>query len=205
MVANEDRGSTRQRIVAVALDHFGSRGVEGVSLDEIAAEVGVRKQTILYWFSSKGDLVDEVLARAAGEMTAAVDAAVAGAPDEPLDVVDAVVRAVFRIGTRRPAVLGLVRELNRLSPQHAARLRQHLDPFVTRGVDYLRTQMDAGRLRRGDPGIVAMLSYMTIAGVATEPEALRAVGWTPSPASLRRLRNGVRAYLRAALEPGPSP
>ena len=36
-------------------------------------------------------------------------------------------------------------------------------------------------------------------GVATEPEALRAVGWVPSVAGLRRLRRELLSYLRAAL------
>mgnify|MGYP001130271986 FL=1 len=46
-------GSTRDRILAASLDLFGTRGVDAVSLDEIARTVGVRKQTVLYWFESK--------------------------------------------------------------------------------------------------------------------------------------------------------
>ncbi|MBV1893097.1 MAG: TetR/AcrR family transcriptional regulator, partial [Ilumatobacteraceae bacterium] len=39
--------STRERVLDVALDLFGSRGFDAVSLDEIARTVGVRKQTVL--------------------------------------------------------------------------------------------------------------------------------------------------------------
>ena len=35
------------------LDLFAGRGFGATSLDAIAAELGVRKQTILYWFPSK--------------------------------------------------------------------------------------------------------------------------------------------------------
>ncbi len=52
---------TRDRILDAALDLFGSRGVDGASLDDIAVLVGVRKQTVLYWFASKDDLVMEVV------------------------------------------------------------------------------------------------------------------------------------------------
>ena len=45
------------------------------------------------------------------------------------------------------------------------------------------------------------LSYATVAGIATEPEALRAVGWEPSTAGIRRLRAELVAFLRAALAP----
>ena len=154
---------TRQRILETALDLFGARGVDAVSLDEIARVVGVRKQTVLYWFPSKTELVDAVLTEAASELVAVIDAAVRAAPDEPLARIDAVIVAVFRPAVRRPALLGLVREIGRLSPDHADRLRAHLAPLVDRAVLYLGAEMDAGRVRRADPRLVAALAYATAA------------------------------------------
>ena len=193
--------STRDRILAAALDRFGTRGVDAVSLDDIAAVVGVRKQTVLYWFASKEELVDAVLEAAVGALAVTVDAAVRAAPDDPLERIDAVVRAVFRPAVRRPALLGLVRELSRLPGEQAERLRAHVEPLVEQAVAFLAAEMDAGRLRRGDPRLVAALAYATVTGIATEPEALRGVGWAPTPAGLRRLRAEMRAFLRAALAP----
>jgi AcrR family transcriptional regulator len=193
--------TTRDRILAAALDRFGTRGVDAVSLDDIATVVGVRKQTVLYWFASKEELVDAVLEAAVIELAVVVDAAVRAAPDDPLDRVDAVVRAVFRPAVRRPALLGLVRELSRLPGEQAERLRAHVDPLVERAIEFLAAEMQAGRLRRGDPRLVAALAYATVTGIATEPEALRGVGWEPTPAGLRRLRTELRAFLRAALAP----
>lgn len=194
-------GTTRDRILDASLDLFGARGVDAVSLDEIAREVGVRKQTVLYWFPSKDALVDGVLEAVAAELFVVIDAAVRAAPDDPLERVDAVVRAVFRPAVRRPAVLGLVREVNRLDPVQATRVRERVEPLVDRAVGYLSAEMDAGRIRRGDPRLVAALAYATVTGIATEPEALRAVGWRPTPAELRRLRDELRSFLRAALAP----
>ncbi len=193
--------STRDRILETALDLFGSRGVDAVSLDEIARAVGVRKQTVLYWFESKDVLVDEVLGLAATELVVVIDAALRAAPDDPLDRIDAVVRAVFRPAVRRPALLGLIREVSRLDSAQAGRLRERLQPLVDRAVGYLAVEMDAGRLRRGDPGLIAALGYATLTGIATEPEALRAVGWRPDAVGLRRLRDELRTFLRAALSP----
>ena len=193
--------TTRDRILATSLDLFGSRGVDAVSLDEIARAVGVRKQTVLYWFESKDVLVDEVLAVAATELVVVIDAALRAAPDAPLDRSDAVVRAVFRPAVRRPALLGLIREVSRLETEQATRLRERLQSLIDRAVGYLAVEMEAGRLRRGDPGLVAALGYATLTGIATEPEALRAVGWQPDAVGLRRLRDELRAFLRAALAP----
>ncbi|MFW2332847.1 TetR/AcrR family transcriptional regulator [Ilumatobacter sp.] len=192
---------TRQRILDAAIDQFGIRGVDAVSLDEIAREVGVRKQTVLYWFPSKDALIDAVLETVAAELVVVIDAAVRSATDDPLERIDAVVRAAFRPAVRRPALLGLVREVNRLPEAQADRLRHHVQPLVDRCVEYLALEMDKGRLRRGDPGLVVSLAYATVTGIATEPEALRAVGWRPTLPGLRHLRDELRRFLHAALAP----
>jgi AcrR family transcriptional regulator len=198
-----ERGAppTRQRILDAALDQFGSRGFEAASLDDIAGEVGVAKQTVLYWFPSKDDLLGAVLQQTADELAAAIEAAVRAAPDNPLAHVDAVVKAAFRPAVRRPALLGLVREVSRLDPIQSERLLRRVRPLVDDAVAYLDREMAAGRLRRGDPRLVLSLAYATVAGIATEPEALRAVGWEPSVAGIRRLRAELLAFLRAALAP----
>ena len=193
--------TTRERILDAAIDLFGARGVDAASLDEIARQVGVRKQTVLYWFPSKPDLVDAVLEAVAAELVVEIDAAVRSADDEPLSRIDAVVRAVFRPAVRRPAMLGIVREVSRLDEAHADRLRVRMQPLVDRCVEYLGLEMDKGRLRRSDPALVAALAYATVTGIATEPEALRAVGWRPTIGGLRRLRDELRAFLHAALAP----
>ncbi|CAB4551374.1 MAG: TetR family transcriptional regulator [Actinobacteria bacterium] len=195
------RPSTRDRILVVATDLFGRRGFDAVSLDQIAAEVGVAKQTLLYWFPSKDELLQAVLVQAANELIVVVEAAVRASGDDPLDRVDAVVRAVFRPAVRRPALLGLIRDVGRLPAPVASTLTDQLRPLADRAHAYLRAEMDAGRLRRADPGLVAALAYATVTGIATEPEALRVNGWQPTTAGLRQLRDELLAFLRAALRP----
>lgn len=189
---------TRERILDAALDGFGTRGVEAVSLDEIAAAVGVRKQTVLYWFASKDELLAAVIERSADELAVAIEAAVRQA-GEGFARVEAVVRAAFRPAVRRPALLGLLRELNRLSPAMSDRLVERMGPYTGRAAAFLLGEMDAGRVRRADPQLLVALSYATITGVATEPKVLRAAGWVPSPSGLRHLREELIAFLRAAL------
>jgi AcrR family transcriptional regulator len=195
------RGDTRERILESATNLFGTRGFDSVSLDQIAAEVGVAKQSLLYWFASKDDLVQAVLANMAAELTVVVEAAMRAAPDDPLDRLEAVVHAVFRPAVRRPALLGLLRELSRLSSGSAGPLNEHLEPLVERAVAWMSDEMDRGRLRRGNPALIVSLIYATVTGIATEPEALRIVGWQQDIAGLRQLRNEMTQFLRAALAP----
>jgi AcrR family transcriptional regulator len=156
---------------------------------------------LLYWFPSRDELLQAVLADAAAELVVVIEAAARAASDDPLDRVEAVIRAVFRPAVRRPALLGLIREVSRMPQSLTEGLTGQLRPLADRANAYLRAEMDAGRLRRADPGLIAALCYATVTGIATEPEALRVIGWAPSPAGLRRLRTELLAFLRAALSP----
>jgi AcrR family transcriptional regulator len=52
-----DAGSTRERILDVALDLFVEKGFDGTSLREIAEELGITKAAIYYYFASKDDIL----------------------------------------------------------------------------------------------------------------------------------------------------
>ena len=94
-----------------------------------------------------------------------------------------------------------MRELSRLPEERAERLRRHLQPLVDRAISYLGAEMDAGRLRRGDPRLVAVLAAATVTGIATDPRRSGRSGGRPNIVALRHLRDELRAFLRAALAP----
>jgi len=188
---------TAERILDAAVDAFGSRGYEATSLDALAAELGITKQAVLYWFPSKEALLDAAIERGAGELAVALDRALAQA--EPgFARFDAVMGAVFRFVVRRPSLLGLLREVNRLGPELAADLAQQVQPLVDRAVVFVEREMDAGTIRRCDPRLLLVFVYATVVGVATEAEAQRAVGLPASTATLARLRRELFAFVRAA-------
>jgi AcrR family transcriptional regulator len=190
--------TTRDRILDVALASFADRGYEATSLDALAAQLGVTKQTILYHFASKAALLDAVIDRSAAELAAALEAALASA-GPGFSRVEAVVRSVFRLASRRPELLGLVREVSRLGPPAATRLTDALEPLVGRATAWLSAEMDTGAVRRQDPRLLLLAAYSSVIGMATEVEVLRALGDEPSARSLVRRRRELLAFLRSAL------
>lgn len=189
---------TRLRVLDAALSSFGTRGVDATSLDAIAAELGVRKQTILYYYPSKQQLLDAVLEVAAGEMVDALEAAIRDQPGG-FARVEAIVRQVFRVALRRPELLGLVRELSRTGGAPAARFTEALEPLAERAASFLQAEMDEGTFRRSDPRLLLVSCYASVIGVATEVEALRAVGIEPSLRATVKRRAELLAFLRSAL------
>lgn len=192
---------TRDRILDEALALFGSRGFDATSLDQVAVELGVRKQTILYYFPSKGELLDAVIDRSAGELTDALEAAVARS-GTGFARVEAIVRSVFRLALRRPELLGLVREAARLGAPAAPRLIQCMEPLVGRASGFLEQEMAAGRFRQCDARLLLLSVYSTVVGVATEVEVLRAVGIEPTLRTTAVRRRELLRFLRRALVAG---
>lgn len=189
---------TEDRILAVALDSFGTRGFEATSLDDLAAALGITKQAILYHWPSKRALLDAVVDRACFDLVVEL----AGALDEAgsgWDRIESVVRRVFRVALRRPELLGLLRELARLGGDISARFITDMQPFVERATAYFEREMAAGRIRRCDPGLLLVSAYSTVLGAATEVELLRAVGVEPTLRSTAIRRRELLEFLRAAM------
>jgi AcrR family transcriptional regulator len=190
--------NTRDRVLDAALGSFGTRGYEATSLDAIAASLGVRKQTILYYFPAKEALLEAVIDRSAAELSHALERALARA-GPGFARVEAVVRSVFRVAVRRPALLGLLREVSRLGPPATTRLTEGLEPLLARATGFLEAEMAAGAMRGQDARLLLLNAYSLVIGAATEVEVLRALGYEPTAASLLRRRAELLDFLRSAL------
>src|ERR1700691_3057774 len=198
MTGGRRMGATADHILDAALFSFGSRGYEATSLDSLADGLGMRKQSILYWFSSKDVLLEALIDRSPAELAAALEASLARAGSGWARI-EAVVRSVFRLAARRPELLGLVREVGRLGPPAATQLTLALDPLVARPSPFLEAEMDAGPMRRHEPRLLLLAIYSTVIGMITEVEVLRALGEDPTPRSLVRRRQEILRLLRSAL------
>ena len=169
---------TADRLVASALAAFAERGYEAASLDQIAVDCGVRKQTLLYHFPSKEALLEAVIRHTVDELADRLREAGTHGGDPRRAMVD----ALFRVGSERPELLELVREALKLGPPASDMLLREAGPFL----DQLAAVMPRDKVL----GAGAM-----ILGMATEVEALAAVGVPPSLAELRRRRRSLLDYV----------
>lgn len=200
VASTEVRGGTKARVLDAALVSFGTAGFDGTSLDDLAAGLGIRKQTILYHFVSKRGLLNAVVDRVAEDLTGALDRVLAG-DQRDWERVDALVRSVFRVALEQPVLLGLLREVSRPNSPGAHRLRGHMDPLMARARLWIEAEMAAGRMRRTDAQLLLLSAYSTVVGVATEIEVLRAAGVGPTLRPVVQRRKELLRFLRASLDP----
>lgn len=187
--------STADRILAAALAGFAHRGVEATSLDSLAAELGIRKQTILYWFASKEILLMAVIDHAVADLGDRLTDAVLRAKPTTTARVEAVVGATFRLGTTDPELLAVVREVSRLGAPATTHLADALEPLLDRAVASLGTtgvhHVEARR--------VLIDAGARVVGMATEAEVRTDLGHPPDLAWLRARRRVLVGDVLAAL------
>lgn len=188
---------TRERILTEAVRAFGSRGYAATSLDALAAEVGIRKQSLLYHFPSKEELLEAAALHAARAMGDALEDAL-GADPGGLDRLDALVVGAHRLADERPEVVALIREVARLGPPLSDRVAVALQPLVDAAVAWLEREMEAGEIRRQDPRVALLTIYSAVVGHLTESSVKRTL---LDGESRRTAERELVAFLRAALAP----
>jgi TetR/AcrR family transcriptional regulator len=185
--------TTRDRILAAALAGFARRGVEATSLDDVAAAVGVRKQTILYWFGSKDALVAGVVEAAVAELGAAIETALAARrPGTEPGV--AVVDEVLRLGARRPDLLVLLREVTRLGPRGSEVLADAIGPRLDAAAAALAATDGGKRSIERERRRLVEVGARVVA-TAVEAELRTGMGVPPDRAWLRSRRADLLAVL----------
>ncbi len=100
-VVREYKAQARTRIIEAAVLVLQHKGLSGVTMDEIAREIGVSKGALYLYFPSKAQLLEAILSRYREEMMAGLERAV-----EEKDVAEAIAGTIDKIfsGEFNPAV-----------------------------------------------------------------------------------------------------
>ncbi|WP_420450328.1 TetR/AcrR family transcriptional regulator [Ilumatobacter sp.] len=198
----DGRASTRDQILVAARDCFAHGGYSATSLNDIAAEVGIRRPSLLHHFASKEALYEEVFERLLADWFSRLEASIT-APSSGLEKVEQVLDAGFGFFADNPAYVTLMRREAIDGGSHLAMdLAAVLRPIFDEAVAYFEREMAAGVFRDQDAaqivltGYGALLSYFSdtpfLGGLLDEDPM--------APAALARRRDHVIELFRAALE-----
>jgi TetR/AcrR family transcriptional regulator len=204
------RPSGEQRkhlLIEEAIQAFGRDGYNGTSLDAIASAVGIRKQTLLYYFPTKEALLEACLAAAGERLSEAITEAIDEKESASAwDRAEAVIHAVFKLAGEWPEFPMFVREAGRVGPDAFQRFAGALEPLRIRAMAFLETGMKEGTIRRQDPALLLFTLYTAVIGSLTEASVLLAVvGEDKSRTALKMREREVVRFVRSALEPSETP
>lgn len=160
---------TRKRLLQAALEQFADRGFYGASIAQIAGELDLTKQALLYYFKRKEDLYGEVLRSIADELLSATYAGVNN-QDSPEKQFEGMIMGIYASAQERPLQTRvLLRELmdnqRRDTPEDKWFLKTWLDAIVgqlekVESLDWMPHPQKFAAVYQ----ILAAIEYFTVSG-----------------------------------------
>lgn len=171
----------RARIVQAARAHFFTYGYTALTMDDLAAELGMSKKTLYRHFPSKDALVGELLEAFASEVRAMADTLFA---DDSLRFTTKLHRFTAAMVRRFAAIKPhVIRDLERFAPQvyqKIAELRLRNIPHVFGQI--FRQGQKAGMIRTDVDAAFAVEFWRAAINGLMHPSSLERLGLTPDQA-----------------------
>lgn len=139
----------QEQILSESERQFARFGFEGVSLDGIATELGISRQNLLYYFSSKEDLYDAVLESVLKSWLEGMD--VMARADDPEAAISGYIRAKLRFSQERPSGSAVfTREIMAGVPRYAEQLAKRVIPHLRSDIRTFEKWARQGLIERVD-------------------------------------------------------
>jgi TetR/AcrR family transcriptional regulator len=144
-----------ERLLDAALDAFAERGYDGMSVRELARELGVSHNLIPQRIGPKDRLWRRAVDQGFGRLAAAIATAVEGPGGSDLDRLRAMVVRFVEANAARPALLRIIsREAVAPGPRFDYLFDTYIDPVRIFGADLLARLDAAGQVRSSSVALV---------------------------------------------------
>jgi len=190
-------GDAARRVVLDAAERvFAARGYAGATTRAMAAEAGIGKRMLFYYFPTKEAVYRAVLERVV-EGLIAVHEQFRNDPG-PIGLAEAVEGITHFAAANLSAVKILVREIMDGGPHLAWLVREHLAPLFARGEAEVTRNMVAGAFRGGDArDVIINVGGLTLYYFLMLP--LLELVWTREPLAPGTLAERVAAVQQLLL------
>lgn len=173
-----------RRIVGAARTHYFASGFRGVTMDDLAAELGMSKKTLYAHFPSKTALLDAVLEAKFDDVNADMREVIRRNASDFSATLHGMLGVMTRhIGELQPAFL---RDVRRAEPEVFAMIEKRRSAVFSRYFDYLIRQGRKAGVVRKDIAVKFLVEML-----------LGAVRSIMNPAKLGELRLAPQAALSA--------
>jgi TetR/AcrR family transcriptional regulator len=159
----EPEATTRDRILAAALDVFAERGFDGARVRDIAERADANLGLLTYYFSDKQQLWQAAVGSAFAELAAELGQVLAEEGGDDLADLERIVRQFVRFVARRPAFMRL---MNDEGKRDSARMRWLADTHVRPLSGAIRQRIQGAQKRGALPPIAPVHLYYIVLGAA---------------------------------------
>lgn len=193
----------RKAIIAVARDMFFEHGYGSTSMSAVAAQIGGSKTTLWSYFPSKQALFEAVV----DDVVSRYGSLIEGVPLPDGNLEETLTR--FGRAVLETVVSPEVMSLYRLVVAEAGRFPELGEFYYRKGpgraelrlTEYLAGEMEAGRVQRGDPGVVARHFLQACQSQEAQKVILNLLRDPPEQAIAGDVKSAVSAFLRAHAGP----
>jgi AcrR family transcriptional regulator len=191
----EEVAKSRADICRVAEVLFARHGVEGVTMREIAAELGWSSTTAYRYFKNKEEILAAVRAAAFGRFCEVIEKATRSSPD-PRRCARNVGEAYLSFALRNQDAYRMMFDVNQADVTGNAELQQALERARRGMVSYVAPLIDKG-IVRGDAHALGQMLWASAHGLVM----LRLSGIVADDAELRKLHEGTMSALVRGTHP----